>query len=109
MSGSYALALIISLAGLGFIDYRFKLAFFYNRARTIKIIAICLFVFIVWDIAGILANIFFIGQNNLLLGIRIGQFPVEEIFFLVLLNYCSLVCYVCIKRFMSRPGKAGKQ
>jgi lycopene cyclase domain-containing protein len=105
MSGSYALALVVSLAGLLFIDYRFKLAFFFDRARTTKIMLICMLVFIVWDVLGIIGDIFFIGQNSVLLGVQIGEFPIEELLFLALLNYSSLICYRFIKHFLDRAEK----
>jgi lycopene cyclase domain-containing protein len=80
------------------IDYRYKLAQFKYKNRTIKILAIAVSIFIVWDIAGILSGIFFIGSNDLLVGIRAGEFPIEELLFLVLLNYVSLLLYLLIKR-----------
>lgn len=98
MRGLYLLSLVVSLAGMAVIDYRYKLALFKYKNRTIKILAIAVSIFIVWDIAGILSGIFFIGSNDLLVGIRVGEFPIEELFFLVLLNYVSLLLYLLIKR-----------
>lgn len=84
------------------IDYRLKLALFVHPKRTITLLAITIFFFVAWDIAGIVLRIFFIGQNQYLLGIRIGQFPLEELFFLLLLNYTSLVVYLVIKRWRAK-------
>lgn len=98
MTGGYLLALLISISGLAIIDYRYKLAFFKERERTIKIIAIAIAIFVVWDLAGIVADIFFIGSSPLLLGLQLGEFPLEELFFLMLLNYSSLIVYLFIKR-----------
>lgn len=98
MKGSYLLLLLISLSGLAFIDYRLRLAFFKDRKRTVKILLITLVLFILWDVAGILSHIFFIGQNHYLLGLGIGQFPLEELCFLMLLNYTSLLIYLIIKK-----------
>lgn len=93
MSGLYALFLLVSIAGLGVLDWRYKLALFYKTKQSLAILGITQLVFILWDIAGVLLGIFRIGENDLLLGIRIGEFPVEELLFLVLLNYTSLVAY----------------
>lgn len=99
MRGIYLLALIISISGLALIDYRLKLTLFTRTKQTIQIILISLIVFVAWDIIGIKLGIFFIGENNLLLGIRVGQFPIEEVLFLILLNYCSLITYLGIKKY----------
>lgn len=91
MNGLYLLLLSLSIAGLAIIDIRYRLVFSKNRRLAVKVLGICMLMFIVWDIAGIVLNIFFIGQTDLLLGIRFGDFPLEEIFFLILLNYTALV------------------
>lgn len=93
MRGSYLLALVVSIIGLGIIDYRYKLALFHDMGRALKVLGLSLTVFISWDVLGIMFKIFFIGANPYLLGLRIGQFPFEEMFFLILLIYCSLVLY----------------
>ena len=98
MSGLYLLSIVVSLLGMAIIDYRYKLALFKHNSRAIKILAIATSIFIVWDIAGILSGIFFIGSGDLLVGIRVGEFPIEELFFLALLNYFSLLLYLLIKR-----------
>lgn len=97
MPGLYALFLLLSIAGLGVLDYRFKLAVFYKPKQALGILGVAVSVFIVWDIAGIVSGIFRIGQNNLLLGLRIGEFPVEELLFLMLLNYTSLIVYCLVR------------
>lgn len=102
MTGAYLLALLLSLAGLAIIDYRWKVAYFVQPRRTITVLAMSVAAFVAWDIAGILANIFFIGSNEYLLGVRIGEFPLEEIFFLTLLTYCSLISYLLVKRRWSQ-------
>ncbi len=98
MAGAYLIALLVSLSGLLCIDYHLELAFFKHPRQTATIMLISITLFIIWDIAGIAWHIFFIGNNNYLIGLRIGQFPVEELFFLLLLNYTSLITYLIIKQ-----------
>lgn len=98
MNGLYLLLLVVSISGLTYIDYHMKLAFFLTPKRTLKIMLITMTSFVLWDIAGISSHIFFIGQNKYLLGLRVGQFPLEELFFLALLNYTSLLIYLVFKR-----------
>lgn len=94
----YLIALLFSLAGLATIDYRYNLAVFNKPKQTAKILIISILAFIIWDILGIKLGIFFIGQNEYLTGIGIGEFPIEELFFLILLNYCSLLIYLGYKK-----------
>jgi lycopene cyclase domain-containing protein len=48
--------------------------------------------FIIWDFAGIASGIFFKGQSKYLSGIMIAKdFPLEELFFLAVLCYTTLV------------------
>lgn len=98
MPGLYAAFLLVSIAGLSVIDYRYRLAFFYRTKQSLVVLAIALATFILWDIAGILSAIFRIGENDLLIGLRVGEFPLEEILFLILLNYTSLITYCLLRR-----------
>lgn len=102
MRGSYLLALIISISGLALIDYRHSLALFVKTKQTMRVLAASVLFLIVWDIVGIKLGIFFIGKNELLIGLRVGQFPVEELFFLLLLSYCSLITFLVVKRLNER-------
>ncbi|MFZ1301832.1 MAG: lycopene cyclase domain-containing protein [Candidatus Microsaccharimonas sp.] len=95
----YLAALLVAISGLFTIDAKYKLAFFYDRARTIKVIGIGMAVFIVWDILGIVLGIFLHGDSAYSLPFVIApQFPIEELFFLFLLNYTTLILYRGIRR-----------
>jgi lycopene cyclase domain-containing protein len=90
----YLLALLISIAGLATLDYRYRLAFWLDRRRTVLTIAIGIAVFICWDLIGIKLGIFFHGNSQYALPFRIlPEFPIEELFFLTLLCYVSLLVY----------------
>lgn len=76
------------------IDARFKLAFYYNRRRTLVTLLVSTLVFVIWDICGISLGIFKTGASTLTTGLMLGpEFPFEEIFFLVFLCYFTLVLY----------------
>lgn len=91
---AYLLALCASLTGLAVIDYRYKLAFWFDYVRTVKVLAISIGVFVIWDIVGILLGIFFHGGSRYTLSFRLlPEFPIEELFFLLLLTYTTLVSY----------------
>lgn len=90
----YLSALVISLAGLAMIDWRYKLAFWHDSRRTYMTIGIGVAVFVVWDILGIALGIFMHGDSRYALPLRIApEFPIEEIFFLTLLCYVTLILF----------------
>lgn len=96
----YLFALLISISGLLFIDYRYKLAFWYDVRRTVWTVAITMFVFILWDIIGITLGIFFKGNSQYMLPFVVApEFPVEELFFLFLLSFVTLLLYRGISRW----------
>lgn len=91
---TYLIGLLVSIAGLATLDWRYKLAFWHDRRRTVFTLALCVGVFIVWDIFGIALGIFMHGNSELSLPIRLlPEFPIEELFFLILLCYTTLIVY----------------
>ncbi len=94
MQFAYLAGLLVGITGMAIIDWRYKLAFWHDRRRTLLTIAICMSVFIVWDVLGIMLGIFFHGGSEFTLPLRLlPEFPLEELFFLLLLCYCTLVIY----------------
>lgn len=94
MPGIYLAGLVVSIAGLAMIDRRLKLAIWYDAKRTALTVGSAVAVFVLWDIAGIALGIFFHGGSNLTLPLRIlPEFPIEELFFLTLLCYVTLLLY----------------
>ncbi len=90
----YLLSLIIALTGLALTDYRYKLAFWYDASRTAWTLAAATFVFIIWDGIGIWAGIFYKGSSQYMLPFVIApEFPLEELFFLTVLTYVTLLFY----------------
>lgn len=90
----YLVALLVSIVGLAVIDRRWKLAYWHERRRTLLTIGIAVAVFVVWDLFGIWSGIFFHGDSPFILPFTIlPEFPVEELFFLVLLCYSTLIVY----------------
>jgi lycopene cyclase domain-containing protein len=94
----YLASLLFVIACLILVDWRFKLAFFYDTKRTALTLGIAIWLFIVWDIFGIRLGIFFHGDSAYALPFRIiPEFPIEEVFFLFVLTYVALLIY----RFVS--------
>ena len=94
MNLTYLGLLLFSLCGMMTLDWRYKLALFYDTRRTLLTIGIGISVFIVWDIFGIALGIFFSGRSSYMSGLYLGpEFPVEELLFLTFLCYFTLVMY----------------
>jgi lycopene cyclase domain-containing protein len=99
----YLFALVISILGLIGIDKRHNLALFRYPLPTLISVLVAVVVFLIWDIVGISLGIFFRGNTILLSGILLApELPLEELFFLILLSYNTLLAY---QFFAKRGGK----
>lgn len=91
---TYLAGLLFSISGLAILDWRYRLAFWYDARRTGLTLGCAVGLFIVWDIIGIAVGIFLHGNSPLTLPYRLfPEFPVEELFFLMLLCYVTLILY----------------
>ncbi|MEJ6758297.1 MAG: lycopene cyclase domain-containing protein [Pontimonas sp.] len=104
MSFLYGAALLFAIAGTGLLDFRHSLALFGGAAgRTTVIVGVAVAFFLAWDVAGIATGVFFRGGGPWMTGILLGpELPLEELFFLVLLSYSTLVSYLLATRALSR-------
>lgn len=103
MSFIYLGLLIFSELGTIGLDYRHKLALAHNLRAGLLALGSGLAFFLVWDLAGINAGIFFEGAKNLLCGINLApELPLEEVFFLLLLCHTSLIVFAAISRWVAR-------
>lgn len=94
MQWAYLGALAVSIIGVMLLDRRFQLAFWYDSIRTTITLAVGLFIFIVWDLIAIGLGIFIHGNSPYSLPFTVvSHFPIEEVFFLFLLCYCTLALY----------------
>ena len=94
MSFLYLAIILGGIVGMGIIDWHYKLAFFYDKKRTVLTVGSMVIVFLLWDIAGIALGIFFSGNSPYATGILLApELPLEEPFFLLLLSYMPLVLY----------------
>jgi len=109
MYGSYLLVLLLSLVGLYLLDRTHKLAFTVDAKRSLLSMVPAYVVFLIWDIAGIATVIFFRGQNTLLTGIQVfPEFPIEELFFLALLCYSTLIAFTWVQKTLTARESGGR-
>jgi lycopene cyclase domain-containing protein len=111
-AGSYLSILIISLIGLYLLDRTHNLAFTVNPRRAFLAMLPAYVLFLLWDVLGIVNGIFFRGENSLLIGLEIfPDFPIEELLFLALLCYSTLIAITWAQKalgkgkFLSRGTK----
>ena len=112
LPGLYFTAILFSLGGLVTLDLRFSLALRQQTRRTLLTLGVGVLVFLAWDLLGIGAGVFFEGDSGLLLGINLlPNLPLEEIFFLLLMNYTILLGYLGLERWQERrrAALAGEQ
>ena len=96
MSLVYLFALLGAILGMGLLDWRHKLALCGGApARTSIIVGGGVAFFLLWDVAGIAEGVFFRGSGPWMTGILLGpELPLEELFFLILLCYSTLIAYL---------------
>ena len=109
MYGSYLLVLLLSLVGLYLLDRTHKLAFTVDAKRSLLSMVPAYILFLIWDIAGITSGIFFRGENTLLTGIQVfPEFPIEELFFLGLLCYSTLIVFTWVQKTLTARESGGR-
>lgn len=101
----YLAALLVSLSGLGVLDWRYRLALFADARRTVLTVASGVVVFLVWDVIGVSLGIFFRGDAPYMTGLVIApEIPVEEVLFLTLLCYQTLLLWLAFSRHRGRSA-----
>lgn len=100
----YVGALLVSITGLAILDWRYRVALFRDARRTLATVGVGVVVFLLWDLAGVLLGIFFRGDAPYMTGILVGpEIPIEEVFFLILLCYQTLLLWLAFSRRLARP------
>ncbi|MGV9002199.1 MAG: lycopene cyclase domain-containing protein [Candidatus Saccharimonadaceae bacterium] len=103
MQWLYLLGLLFAVAGLAIIDWRFKLAVWYDAKRTLYTVSTAVAIFILWDFLGIFLGIFIHGESIYQLPFTLApEFPLEELFFLCLISYSALIIYTGVSKCRSR-------
>ena len=94
MGATYLICLIIALTALAAFDARYRLVFWRHPQAAIKVLTISVTGFVLWDLAGIALSIFYPGQSPYVTGLLFAPgLPIEEILFLALLCYLSLIIW----------------
>ncbi len=109
MSVAYLTALVVSIGGLVLLDWRYRVAVFAQPRRALATVGIGVPVFLVWDLAGVGLGIFFRGDAGYMTGVQLApEVPLEEVFFLILLNYQTLLLWRALDRRRTRAGRGAR-
>lgn len=109
----YGLLLVFSLLGLSWLDWRYKLvAFGENKPghllaprlrATRATLLVMTGLFLVWDVSGIVMGVFRTNTSYTLgLNILTPNLPIEEVVFLMLLTYVSLLTYKAFGQYIKK-------
>ncbi|HSX31722.1 MAG TPA: lycopene cyclase domain-containing protein [Candidatus Saccharimonadales bacterium] len=96
----YLLSLLGAATGVLLLDRRFKLAWFWQPGRTAWYIAIGFVFFLAWDVTGVALDVFSTNQVWVTgLYVVTPDLPIEEIIFLLFLNYLALCSwrFACLR------------
>lgn len=98
----YLLALLVAIACMLLIDRRFALFFWHDPAAALLVTTVGTALFLVWDIAGIMAGVFFRGEAAIASGIVLApELPLEEPVFLVFLVLCTMIVFTGSLRLLT--------
>jgi lycopene cyclase domain-containing protein len=110
VTGLYAVALLVSIAGLVVLDLRSKLFLGAAPVRAAIVLVVGVVGFLAWDAAGVGLHIFFEGRQRLLVGIDLApQIPIEELLFLILLCLSAMEAFVLAQRLLGRRASQGER
>ena len=103
MNFLYLAALLVSLTGMVMLDRRFTLFFWQDVRRATIVLTTGIVFFLIWDLTGIDAGVFFRGDGPWMTGIQLApELPLEEMFFLTLLSYMTMNVFVAVSRGVTK-------
>lgn len=100
---AYLGALLISITGMVVLDRRFRLFFWRDARRAAIVLPLGVIFFLIWDLGGIFLGVFFRGVTDFMTGVLVGpELPLEEVFFLTLLCYNTMIAYTAAGDLLNR-------
>ena len=101
MKAEYFIVLVISFIAPFILSFSRKIHFYKSPLRLILGIGIPFILFIIWDtIAATRGHWSF--NPNYITGFKIFNLPVEEVLFFIIIPFCGLFSWECVKYFSRR-------
>jgi lycopene cyclase domain-containing protein len=95
----YLGVLLLSLAGMTVLDWRYGLFFFSSPVRAAVVLMLGIAFFLAWDLCGIHLGIFFRAEAPIMTGVVLApELPLEEVFFLAFLCYLTMILFTGLSR-----------
>lgn len=102
MTFAYLGALLVSLAGMVVLDWRYRLFFWRSPVRAAVVLISGLVFFLIWDLVGIGLGLFSRGETAYMTGILLApELPLEEAFFLAFLCYLTMNLVFLFERMLA--------
>jgi lycopene cyclase domain-containing protein len=99
----YLATLLVGIACMLLLDFRFRLFFWRHPAAAAVVTIVGVAFLLVWDLAGIALGIFLRGDGTIATGILLApELPIEEPVFLIFLVLCTMVLYTGAARILER-------
>lgn len=76
-----------------------KLSFYRKPLRLILSIGIPFFIFIVWDTIAVSRGHWYFNEKYIT-GLKILNLPLEEILFFIIIPFCGIFSWECVKYFI---------
>ncbi|UVY84153.1 lycopene cyclase domain-containing protein [Brachybacterium sp. NBEC-018] len=103
IGGLYLLCLCVPLLGMGTLDARYRLVLGRAARPALAVLAVGTVYFLSWDLAAIAAGHYGLGRSPALSGLMLApHLPVEELVFVVVLAYTTLVLHALVARALAR-------
>ncbi|MCW1805878.1 lycopene cyclase domain-containing protein [Brachybacterium squillarum] len=107
IGGLYLLCLCVPLLGMGALDARYRLVLGRAARPALAVLAIGAVYFLGWDLAAIAAGHYGLGRSPALSGLVLApDLPVEELVFIAVLTYTTLVLHALVARALARRRAA---
>ncbi|MET0975542.1 MAG: lycopene cyclase domain-containing protein [Leifsonia sp.] len=106
MTFAYLTALLLSIAGMVVLDWRYRLFFWRSPGRAAIVLVVGLVFFLAWDLVGIALGLFSRGETPYMTGILLApELPIEEAFFLAFLCYLTMNLVALFSRLPQRRSR----
>ena len=107
---AYLGALLVSFTAMLAVDHRWRLFWWSDRRRAVRVMATGIALFIVWDAAGILTGSFERGESVGMTGIELApDFPLEELVFITFLCHLTMVAFSLAGRLLDGARPADRE
>lgn len=99
----YLASLLVAIACMLLLDFRFRLFFWHRPAAATTVTVVGVGFLLLWDLAGIGLGIFLRGDGAIATGILLApELPIEEPVFLTFLVLCTMVLYTGAAKLLER-------